>query len=98
MLKKSNAGRTGRVRVTFDWSAEADARDVRLCGEWNGWSPEANPMPQRKDGRFSTTVNLEAGRPYRFKYLVDGQRWENDHAADAYVPNPYGTTDSVVSV
>jgi len=33
-----------------------------------------------------------------FRYLVDGERWENDWAADAYVPNPFGGEDSVVEV
>jgi hypothetical protein len=26
---------------------------------------------------------------------VDGERWENDWAADAYAPNAFGTEDSV---
>jgi hypothetical protein len=41
---------------------------------------------------------LEAGQQYRFRYLVDGERWENDWAADAYLPNAYGGEDSVVTV
>ena len=55
-------------------------------------------MQHRRDGRFSVTVTLEAGRHYRFKYLLDGSRWENDWAADAYVVNQFGTEDSLVKV
>jgi hypothetical protein len=28
--------------------------------------------------------------------LLDGERWENDWAADGYAPNNFGTEDSVV--
>jgi hypothetical protein len=55
-------------------------------------------MSPRKDGRFSTTISLEAGQTYRFRYLVDGERWENDWGADGYVPNTFGSEDSIVKV
>jgi hypothetical protein len=38
------------------------------------------------------------GRSYRYRYLLDGQRCENDRRADRYGPNPLGSTDSVVVV
>ncbi len=44
------------------------------------------------------TVGLDAGRAYRFRYLLDGQRWDNDWAADAYEPNDFGGDDSVVDL
>jgi len=43
-------------------------------------------------------VISSAPRMGPFRYLVDGERWENDWAADAYVPNPFGGEDSVVEV
>ncbi len=52
----------------------------------------------RRGGGFSLTVDLDAGRIYRFRYLLDGQRWDNDWAADAYVPNSFGGDDSVVDL
>ena len=41
---------------------------------------------------------MAAGRAYRFRYLLDGHRWENDWAADAYKPNDFGADDSVVDL
>ena len=55
-------------------------------------------MKRRKDGSFSSIVSLKPGQSYRFRYLLDGTRWENDGAADAYVPNEFGSDDSVVNV
>jgi 1,4-alpha-glucan branching enzyme len=98
MLKK-NYTKTGRsCRVTFDLPPEVKATKAALCGEFNNWSPTAHGMKNRKDGRFSTTISLQAGQTYRFKYLVDNNRWENDWAADDYVPNEYGSEDSLVQV
>lgn len=98
MLKK-NYTKTGRYcRVTFKLPAEVEAESVALCGDFNDWSREANPMKRLKDGSYSVTVSLPADESYRFRYLLDGERWENDWDADEYVPNSYGSEDSVVQV
>ena len=55
-------------------------------------------MKRKKEGRCALTISLKPGRSYRYRYLLDGERWENDWAADDYVPNEYGTQDSVSSV
>ena len=60
--------------------------------------PDRTPMTRRKDGRFSVTVTLSQGRSYRFRYLIDGERWENDSAADEYVDNGFGSKDGLVTV
>ncbi|MFH1007920.1 MAG: isoamylase early set domain-containing protein [Candidatus Latescibacterota bacterium] len=98
MIRKtySRAGRS--CRVTFTLSAEVDAQTVYLCGEFNDWDESAHPMKRRKDGSFSETVSLKSGHSYRFRYLLDGARWENDPAADGYVSNAFGSENSVVEV
>lgn len=91
--------KTGRsCRVTFELPASDDAKTAALCGEFNEWDPSSYAMKRRKDGSFHITISLKPGRTYRFKYLLDGQRWENDRAADDHVPNEFGSEDSVVSV
>jgi 1,4-alpha-glucan branching enzyme len=84
--------------VTFSLPADVDATEVYLCGDFNDWDQCSHPLERRKDGRFSTTVSLETGREYRFRYLLDGERWENDWEADAYLPNKFGSEDSIVHV
>lgn len=44
----------------------------------------------RDEEGFSVRIALPPGRTYRFRYLLDDGRWENDWAADAYVPNEFG--------
>ena len=96
---KKNYTKTGKkCRVTFSLPKDVGAESVTLCGEFNEWNQEANPLTHRKDGSFSSTLSLDAGREYRFRYWVDGERWENDWDADKYLPNEFGTEDSVVVV
>ncbi|WP_420641735.1 isoamylase early set domain-containing protein [Candidatus Leptofilum sp.] len=98
MLKK-NYSKTGKsCRVTFKLPSEVEAESVHLCGDFNEWSPTENPMKQLKDGSYSITLSLEPGQSYRFRYLLDGKRWENDWDADAYVANQYGSEDSLITV
>lgn len=96
---KKTYTKTGRsCRVTFELPREVGAQSVVLCGEFNGWDPGKHPLKRRKDGSYSVTVSLKPGRAYRYRYLLDGKRWENDWAADRYIPNEFGTQDSVVAV
>jgi len=77
---------------------EVAAEVVHLCGEFNEWNHAEHPLTQRKDGRFSRSISLRAGRAYRFRYLLDRERWQNDGAADAYAANPFGSEDSILEV
>lgn len=98
MLKK-NYSKTGKIcRVTFKLPAEVGAESAALCGEFNDWDQSANPMRKLKDGSFSTTISLDADSSYRFRYWLNGERWENDWQADAYVTNDFGSDDSLVIV
>ncbi len=91
--------KTGRsCRVTFELPPEVNAQTAHLCGEFNEWNQTSHPMKRHKDGSFKLTISLKPGRQYRFRYLLDGERWENDPAADGHVPNEFGSEDSVVEI
>lgn len=87
-----------KVTLTLPREAAPEARTVCVVGEFNGWSRDANPMTRRKNGDFVVSLDLATGRSYRFRYLIDGWKFENDWQADRYEPNPYGGDDSVVEV
>ena len=98
MLKKSYSKTKKFCSVTFKVSPEASAKTAFVCGDFNNWDQQASEMKVLKDGGFSTTISLEAEKAYRFKYLLDGERWINDEAPDKFVTNEYGSEDSVVEV
>jgi hypothetical protein len=74
-----------------------EAESVSVVGDFNDWSRDADLMDRDDDG-FVAQLALQRGRAYRFRYLLDGERWENDWSADAYVPNEFGGDDSVVDL
>jgi len=55
-------------------------------------------MKRLKNGSFSISVKLDANKKYQFRYRLDGERWENDPAADALIPNSFGSDDSVLQL
>ncbi len=94
-----NYSKGGKIcRTTFKIPAQLRAQSAILKGDFNNWEPSGLPMKQLRDGSFSATLSLEAGKTYRFKYLLDDLRWENDWQADSYLDNQFGTQDSVVDV
>ncbi|MFH1680285.1 MAG: isoamylase early set domain-containing protein [Candidatus Eisenbacteria bacterium] len=97
-MKKIYSTKGQTCKVTFDLPSEIKARSASLCGEFNGWDPVKNPMKRKRGGGFSVTVSLKPGKQYRFRYLLDGHRWENDWEADRYLPNSFGSEDSVINV
>ena len=98
MLKKVYSETGDACQVTFELPEQVEAQTACLCGEFNDWNTADHPMTLREDGSFTITLSLQPGRQYRFRYLLDGTRWENDWAADSYIPNPIGSEDSALQV
>ena len=98
-MPKKEYTKTGRsCRVTFELPSEVNAQKACLCGDFNRWSQDSHPMKRRKDGSFVLTISLKPGQQYRYKFFLDGERWENDWAAEDYLPNDQGSQDSVVII
>ena len=94
-----NYSKTGSTcRVTFKLPPNVEAQSVCLVGDFNDWAEEAQPRKRLKDGSFSVTISLPTGQSYRYRFLIDGSRWENDWEADGYVPNVFCCEDSVVDL
>jgi 1,4-alpha-glucan branching enzyme len=85
------------VEVMFSLPADVRGETVYLVGDFNNWDETAIPMLRGDDGSFFVTLELEKGREYQFRYLVNNSEWHNDWKADRYVPNPYSGDNSIVS-
>jgi 1,4-alpha-glucan branching enzyme len=99
-LKKSFSKDGKKCTVTFSVAAEAakGVSKINVAGDFNSWSSTDTPMKKAKDGSFTAKLELDAGREYQFRYLIDGSRWENDWKADKYIPAPYSNADNSVVV
>jgi 1,4-alpha-glucan branching enzyme len=70
---------------------------VAVVGEFNNWVSDASPMSRCRGGLYRADVELEKGKEYQFRYLLNGEEWYNDWYADAYVPGGMGGENCVVS-
>ena len=79
-------------KVTFKIPEEiGNSMEIaHVVGEFNNWSTSETPMKRLKTGAFSTTIDLEKGRSYQFRYLLGESQWENDPDADGELPTPFG--------
>jgi 1,4-alpha-glucan branching enzyme len=85
------------VLVTFELPDVIAGTSVCLVGDFNAWNEKNMPMQRNGKGIWQLTLPLKTGHDFQFRYLVDGERWYNDWTADAYVPNPHGGKNSVVT-
>lgn len=78
-----------RCAVTFSLPKEAapDAKTVAVAGTFNDWSVDRHPLKRGRDGSYSVQLELDAGKTYEFRFVIDGTRWENAWNADNYVWN-----------
>ena len=67
MIKSRAANDKASVTLTLD--PRVSALTAAVCGEWNGWSADIGVMRRDAEGGFSLTVDPDAGRSYRFRYL-----------------------------
>ena len=86
----------GHVSLTFVLPDQSVP--VSVVGDFNAWDPHRNPLRKRSNGTRSVTVDLLKGDTTRFRYLDATGRFFDDPDGDAYEPNGYGETHTVVLV
>jgi 1,4-alpha-glucan branching enzyme len=94
MVKKRRISKDNVVKVTFALPADAAQESARVVGDFNGWA--GTPMQQQRDGTWRATVTLQPARQYEFRYLLDGERWLTDDAADGLARNPFGQDNALI--
>ena len=77
-------------------AAVENAETVAVLGDFNNWQ-DGVLLQKQKDGSFKGTLELEKGRSYEYRFLINGNTWENAWNAEAYKPTPFGVFNSVVS-
>jgi len=97
MIEKRPSANPGKVLVTFRVSRDIWADRITVVGDFNDWNETSHPLERTsRDPDWHITLELDAGRQYEFRYLLDGKEWTNDDHADDYIVNPYAGVNSVV--
>ena len=73
-----------------------EAKQVYVAGSFNDWDAHCTPLSKGVNGEWSGYFPLKPGT-YEYRFVVDGV-WNEDPAARASVPNPFGSNNSVVIV
>jgi 1,4-alpha-glucan branching enzyme len=94
MLTKKFFKTKNEAEVSFEFE-RADVTSVALVGDFNDW--QAIEMKfNKKTKKFKTKVRLPKGGIFHFRYFLNDTEWENDYNADQYLPNEFGSENSVV--
>ena len=73
-----------------------EAKKVCVAGSFNEWKPEKTPLNPAGNGTWIGDLSVGPGR-YEYLFVVDGQ-WLPDPNAKESVANPFGGTNSVLTV
>ena len=74
------------------------AKSLCIAGDFNNWDQNKNELKKQKDGTYATTIDLPKDGEYQYRFIIDGERWENDYSADKYVPSNIGSEENSVVV
>jgi 1,4-alpha-glucan branching enzyme len=88
--------RSKKESVLFEYF-DPSAQVVALVGDFNRWSPGGKPMKRDAGGLWSVKVPLDPGT-YQYKFVVNGERWEEDPLNLQRVMNEHGTFNSIRNV
>lgn len=99
-LSKTYIKSRNSFKVAFELPKDigSDKTEIRVLGEFNDWNWENAPVLKRNAGSYKAVVELESGKTYQYRYLIDGQTWINDSIADGYTPSPYNVENCVVNL
>jgi 1,4-alpha-glucan branching enzyme len=100
-IKKTYFKRKNICKVIFKLPKAFAPKANKICiaGDFNNWDTSSHPLKKLKNGQFTITLELEPGKDYQFRYLIDGCAWENDWKPDKYIKSSYCDADnSVVTV
>lgn len=96
VLPRTSPRRSLKRSVTFEYF-DPSATTVTVAGTFNQWNPEACPLKPDTGGLWKVTLRLESGI-YQYKFVINGQRWEEDPLNLDRIANEHGTFNSVRTI
>lgn len=87
-----------KVKFSLSGDQYTSAASILLVGDFNNWQLGETSLKKAKTGVWSVSLELETGKEYQFRYLIDGTKWENDPESDKFVPSGLGSENSVLAL
>lgn len=95
MKKSAKTDRPARRSITLVYE-DAPGKNVMVAGCFNNWQPTKALIDKDGCGVYSCRLLLEPGE-YQYKFVIDGE-WRLDNANPNFVPNEFGSLNSVLVV
>ena len=101
MIKKQYVKSRDVYKVVFEIPLNHLPDDVKVntvtvVGDFNDWDETSTPLKKLKKGTYKTTVEIKNKGEYQFRYLINGNIWVNDWAADDYRPGSHGEDNCIL--
>jgi serine protease AprX len=88
-----------RRSITFYYiEPKPRADEVALIGSFNHWQPKGHALQALLPGVWQITIPSLPRGTYRYKFLVDRERWVNDPENPARVEDGFGGFNSILEV
>jgi len=97
VIKKQYIKTRKITKITFELPKNLEHDNVHLLADFNDWQPVA--FERLKNGKWKLVQEVAEAGAYEFRYMSkQGQNYHffNDDSADTHIPNPLGTTNSVI--
>ncbi len=89
--------RVNSSKLEFTYHNDA-AESVALAGDFNGWISTATQCERNGDGVWRAQIDLLQPGRYRYKLIVNGERWIEDPANAMKEPDEYGGFNSILHI
>ena len=94
-MAKKNIKKPARRNVPFKLE-DVPGRQVFVAGSFSDWQPKHKLSDKDGNGVYTVRILLAPGE-YEYKFVVDGE-WRLDAANPNFVPNDFGTLNSLLTV
>jgi hypothetical protein len=75
MIYKRKTERGDRPLISFEIPGSLWVERIHVVGDLYDWDRASLPFRLTRQGNWQIEIELDSGREYRFRYLVDGERW-----------------------
>ncbi len=84
-------------RIIFNYHDDS-AVSVSLVGDFNGWDSGQTLFNKNRHGIWTASIPCQPSGTYRYKYLVDGERWIEDPSHGFKEDDGLGGFNSILKV
>lgn len=84
-------------RLEFSYHNDR-AESVALAGDFNGWIATTTSYGKSDDGVWRAQIDLLPPGRYRYKLIINGDRWIEDPANAMKEPDEYGGFNSILHI